>query len=63
MSRTTLTAAEVAAAIAASGYYDRAWADGLATSARHMDKTRPGKRSRNSSHKQNARKAKKGGTR
>ncbi len=50
----------MAAALGASGHYDRLWIDGLATAARHMDKTRPEKRSRNSSHKQNARKAKKG---
>jgi hypothetical protein len=42
------------------GFYDRLWADGLSTAARHMDKTRPGKCNRNGSHKQNARKVKKG---
>ncbi len=60
MSRSVSIAASMAAALGASGHYGRLWIDGLATAARHMDQTRPEKRSRNSSHKQNARKAKKG---
>jgi len=66
MSRAAALSALVAAA-EASGYYKSLWGcvlDGAtSTASRHMDKTRPEKRSRNSSHKQNARKARKGRTR
>ena len=54
-------AAAIAGAVGASSYHDRLWIDGIASGARFIDKTRPEKRSRNSSHKQNARKTKKKG--
>jgi hypothetical protein len=60
MSRASLFAAAIVAAATTAAWEvnDRVWA---ATAARNTDKTRPEKRSRTSSHKQNARKAKKKG--
>jgi hypothetical protein len=56
------SAAAAALAIAAlANPYDRLWASVQSTAARHLDVGKPQKRSRTSSHKQNARKAKKGG--
>lgn len=60
-----MKAAALAALLAGAGanVYDRIWASGMASMAKWTDTTRPQKHSRTSSHKQNARKAKrKGGT-
>jgi hypothetical protein len=62
MSRDAAIAAAIAGALGASSHHDHIFY-ALPTVARLLDKTRPEKRSRTSSHKQNARKVKKkGGT-
>lgn len=55
------SALAVLAALAGTSFYDRVWVEGVASAAKWTDTTRPQKHSRTSSHKQNARKAKRKG--
>lgn len=55
-----MKAAPLAALLAVAGasFYDRVWANGMASMSKWTDTTRPQKHSHTSSHKQNARKQK-----